>query len=311
MRQVDEQKSGTALVKLGTCGSHGRNDNKCCQHSSQSIKKCYPCSRCRDIFAVRKIRSVDQCTVACNRQGEKCLSKCEDPGGRLCQNFRLHAEDIAVSGSSSRLKGNIDAKDHKQYKEDRHHHFIGLFDAASNAVHQDKHADHKSSQLPEIISPGRGHASEFGAKGLNICRCQGRACKGSEHISEDPSHNNRITDSHGQCTDHRYPAQCFAQPSFASGFTGHAEGVNGPGTCPTAKAHLTDHSGKANECHENKIRDQERSPSIQGNSGGKHPDISHSNRRPDAGQNEPPAAVKRFSFFHINKISSLHLLVSV
>ena len=46
----------------------------------------------------------------------------------------------------------------------------------------------------------------IGAKGLNICRCQGRSCKGSEHISEDPSHNNRITDSHGQCTDHRYPA---------------------------------------------------------------------------------------------------------
>ena len=62
------------------------------------------------------------------------------------------------------LKGNIDAKDHKQYKEDRHHHFIGLFDAASNAVHQDKHADHKSSQLPEIISPGRGHASELAPK---------------------------------------------------------------------------------------------------------------------------------------------------
>ena len=86
--------------------------------------------------------------------------------------------------------------------------------------------------------------------------------KGSEHISEDPSHNNRITDSHGQCTDHRYPAQCFTQPSFAFGFAGHAEGVNGPGTCPTAKAHLTDHPGKADQCHKNKIRDQERSPAI-------------------------------------------------
>ena len=106
-------------------------------------------------------RSVYRCL---QQTGRKMPVQVRRSRWKLCQNFRLHAEDIAVSGSSSRLKGNIDAKDHKQYKEDRHHHFIGLFDAASNAVHQDKHADHKSSQLPEIISPGRGHASELAPK---------------------------------------------------------------------------------------------------------------------------------------------------
>lgn len=181
----------------------------------------------------------------------------------------------------------------------------------SNTIHQDKHTDHKSSQLPEIVSPGRCHAAEFGTKGLNICRSQGGSCKSSDHISEDPAHDNGIADSHGKCTGNRDPSKGFAQFPPAFWFAGKTKSINGAGTCSTPETHLTDHPCKSDQCHKNKIRDQKRSPSIQGNSGRKHPDISHSNRRPDTGQNEPPAAVKRFSLFHKNKNSSLHLIVSV
>ena len=151
MRQVDEQKSGTALVSLAPVVAMAGMITSAASIAAR-VSKVLPLQQMQGYIRCPEDK-IRRLVYRCLQQtGEKCLSKCEDPGGRLCQNFRLHAEDIAVSGSSSRLKGNIDAKDHKQYKEDRHHHFIGLFDAASNAVHQDKHADHKSSQLPEIIS---------------------------------------------------------------------------------------------------------------------------------------------------------------
>ena len=190
VRQVDEQVPGPPQSSLPVVAMAGMITSAA--SIAARYQKCAACSRCEDnITAVRKIRSKQISVPLPATDGRKMPVKCEDPVEGFARNFRLHAEDMAVSGSNSRHEGNIDAKDHKQYKEDRHHHFIGLFDATSNAVHRDKHADYKSSQLPEIISPGREAMHSNLVPRTQYPAGAGGACKGSRHISEDPSHNNQ------------------------------------------------------------------------------------------------------------------------
>ena len=59
-----------------------------------------------------------------------------------------------------------------------------------------------------------------------------------------------------------------------------------------AKTHLPAHTGKADQCNEQEIRNQKGTSSVQGNPGREHPDVAHSNCRTDAGQDKSPPTVK-------------------
>lgn len=96
---------------------------------------------------------------------------------------------------------------------------------------------------------------------------------------------------------------------MSSGFTGNAEGVDRAGAGGAAKTHFTDNTRKADQDDKDKIRDQESPASVERDAGWKHPDITHTDCRTDAGQYKAPSAVKRFSFSHIISFQEFRLFI--
>ena len=97
-------------------------------------------------------------------QGKECLTKCKNPGLRICKCFWFHTENITVSIRCTGLKGNIDTKCNKQEKENRHQHLIDLLNSLTNTKCQNDHRNHKSYDLPEIVSKRRCHGFKRSGK---------------------------------------------------------------------------------------------------------------------------------------------------
>ena len=142
--QENEHQSGTAAVELAARGCHGRDDDKRCQHGGKRVKqRDLPC-RADDVLVVAQVGAVNQCAVAREGQREKRLTERVYPSLLLADGFRVDAEHVAVPLGCARLEEHIHRKPQKQQEKQRHHDFIGFFDARSNAERHDDKGDDKA-----------------------------------------------------------------------------------------------------------------------------------------------------------------------
>lgn len=109
---------------------------------------------------------------------------------------------------------------------------------------------------------------------------------------------NGIADRHREGTGCRDETERVTQFAPAACLAGSAERVDWTGAGAASQAHFPDDTRGADQGDEDKVRDQERAAAVQGDAGGKHPEISHADRRSDTGEDEAPLTVERFSFFH-------------
>ena len=86
--------------------------------------------------------------------------------------------------------------------------------------------------------------------------------KCSDHVFQNPSHDDGIPNRHRKRTKHRDKTERFADLSFAAGFTCGTKGVNRAGSCASSEAHLPDDTGRCNQYNKDKIRDKVGTASI-------------------------------------------------
>ena len=65
----------------------------------------------------------------------------------------------------------------------------------------------------------------------------------------------------------------------------------------TPECHLADHTGETDEDDEDEVGDQEGSAAELADAVRKHPDVGHTHRTPDTGDDKSPFVVE-FIFFH-------------
>ena len=202
MRQEDEHQTGAALIQLRTCCCHSGDDYQCCQTCCQCIKECNSCCRSRDVFIIRQVGTINNCTVTCNRQGEECLTQSIDPCHGIFQRNGVNTEDIFITFCCAGLHCNIDRQTNEKNIEQRHHNFIRFFDTFADTQHCDSQTDHQSTDLPCVVTESTCHAAKSTCIAVNIGICQCSTCKCTNCIFQDPAHNNSITDCHCQSTNH-------------------------------------------------------------------------------------------------------------
>ena len=97
IRQEDEHQPRAALIQLRACGCHGRNDDQCRKACRQGIKEGNARRRGRNIFFIGEIGAIDDGAVACDGEGEECLSEGVNPCHRAFQCDRVYAKDVAIA----------------------------------------------------------------------------------------------------------------------------------------------------------------------------------------------------------------------
>ena len=202
----------------------------------------------------------------------------------------------------------IDSKNSEQNKENRHHDPVGFLDTLTDTKHQDDHTNEQRNNLPAIISKGTGHLPEFCSESICVRWRQSSSGEGTNHIFQNPSHDNSIADSHGKGAEYRNVSKKFSCTAVPFDFTRITKCIYRTGAGCSPKTHFADDSGKTDQCHKKKIRKQIGTASVHGDSGWKHPDIAHTHGRADTGQNKSPFIVKRISFFHLLLVPRIHKL---
>lgn len=96
----------------------------------------------------------------------------------------------------------------------------------------------------------------------------------------------------GAATKYGNHSKSFSQLSLSFFLTDHAKCINGTRPCCPAKTHLTDNTCRSDQNNKNNIWNQKCSTAIKRNPCGKHPYISHANRRTDTGKDKSPLTVK-------------------
>ena len=199
--------------------------------------------------------------VSGNRQGEKCLSQSEDPCLRLCQSEEFDARDATYSRRwcpAICCMGAIRSK----AEEHRHHDLIRFLDTISDTEHQDYNSNYKCDDLPQIVAEGRSHSTKRCGEGIDIARGKRASGKCSDHVFQNPSHDDGIPNRHRKRTKHRDKTERFADLAFATGFSCGTKGVNRTGSCASSEAHLPDDTGRCNQYNKDKIRDKVGTASI-------------------------------------------------
>ena len=293
--QENEHQARAAVVQLFPGHRHSGDDDQGGQHGGQSVKQGDHLGVGRYIGVPAQVGAVDQCPVARDGQGKERLTQSKDPHHGVQQAFRLEDENVPVALGGPGEGDQIDGQPDEQQIEQRSHHFICLFDASADAEGHDDHRHRHPHQLPKDVAAGGG--AEVGIKGGHALHLGQTAGEGLEGILKDPAGDHRIADGQGQGAQHwDQPQQLAGLITAETHSGGLSEGVDRAGASGAAKGHLSDHAGGADDDHEDQIGDQKGGPAIGGYPGGEQPDIAHSHRRTDAGQNKAPLGAPGVAF---------------
>ncbi len=143
-----------------------------------------------------------------------------------------------------------------------------FFNAAAHAQRHDDQCDEHTGNLPRGVPCGRG--VKPGGERPHVGQPVQSAGERSSQIVEDPPHNHRVTDGHGQRAKHRDEAQSTARTfASAAAFCGLPKGVDGAAAGGTAEGHFTDYAGRADERHKNQIGNQKGCTAVGGDPDGK------------------------------------------
>ena len=293
--QENEHQARAAVVQLLPGHRHGGDDDQGGQHGGQGVKQGDHLGVSRYVGVPAQVGAIDQRPVARDGQGEKRLPQGKDPYHRVQQALGLEDENVPVALSGPGEGGQIDGQPDEQQIEQGGHHLICLFDAPADAEGHDDHRHRHPYQLPKDIASGSG--AEVGVKGGHALHLGQAAGEGLEGVLKDPAGDHRVADGQSQGAQHRDQSQQLARPVAAKAHPGGlAEGVDRTGAGGAAEGHLSNDAGGADDDHEDQIGDQKGGPAIGGYPGGEQPDIAHSYRRADTGQNEAPFGAPGVAF---------------
>ena len=291
----DEHQARAALVQLLSGHRHGGDDDQSGQNGGAGVEQSYHLGVGRHVGIVAQIGAVDQGAVACNGKGEEGLAQGEDPHHGVQQTLGLQHEDVLISRRRAGEGDQIDSQSHEQKEEQGSHDLVGFFNAFAHAERHDNDGHSHAGHLPARVSGGSG--AKLGAEGVQTVQSGQRAGDGSGGVLEDPPGHHGIADGQSQRTQYRDQTQQLARLFGAEAqLGGCAEGVDGAGAGSTAKGHLSNHAGRADDDHEDQIGDQEGGPAVLGDPGREQPDVAHAHRRTNAGQNEAPFGAPGISF---------------
>ena len=318
--QIDEHQAGAALhsndaVTQNDC--HGRDDDDGSQQSGDGVEQGHVAGRGRQVLILGQIGAVDHGAVARHRQGEECLTECEDPDLRIQQALGLEGEDVLVALAGAGQSADIDAQDHKQEEQSGHHDLIGLFNAVAHAECHDGQRGHQTHDQPYAVADAEDTVAEHHAQGLaqSLCLGSGAAegaadgrhigahsvqAAGNTHpaVLEDPAHDHGVADSQHHRADDGERADGLAQPLITGAFLGSlAEGDHGAALRPTAQCEFLNDTGRTDQKYEQEVGDQERHAPELLHHDGEAPNITHTNGRANAGQNKAPFALKTVAIF--------------
>ena len=318
--QIDEHQAGAALhsndaVTQNDC--HGRDDDDGSQQSGDGVEQGHVAGRGRQVLILGQIGAVDHGAVARHRQGEECLTECEDPDLRIQQALGLEGEDVLVALAGAGQSADIDAQDHKQEEQSGHHDLIGLFNAVAHAECHDGQRGHQTHDQPYAVADAEDAIAEHHAQGLaqSLCLGSGAAegaadgrhigahsvqAAGNTHpaVLEDPAHDHGVANGQHHRADDGECADGLAQPLITGAFLGSlAEGDHGAALCPTAQCEFFNDTGGTDQKYEQEVGDQERHAPELLHHDGEAPNITHTNGRANAGQNKAPFALKTVAIF--------------
>ena len=98
--QIDEHQAGAALHSNDAVAQndrHGGDDDDGSQQSGHGVKQSHVAGGGGQILILGQIGAVDHGAVARHRQGEECLTECEDPDLGIQQALGLEGEDVLVA----------------------------------------------------------------------------------------------------------------------------------------------------------------------------------------------------------------------
>ena len=318
--EVNEHQAGAAgyvVDAFAQNNCHCRNDNECCQQSCDGIKYCNVACGGRDILALGQVGTVDYRAVACNGQGEECLTECKYPQVGLSQTSRIQGQNVLIACGCAGQRADVDCQYEEQTEQNRHHDLVCLLNAACNAHYHDGEGNDQCNDLPYAVADaeeaGRRHCLEGFGKGLSL-RCghaeraadsahiraeaEQAAGEGHEGVLEDPAENDRVADCQHQCTDDRDCTDCLTGFLAAGALLGtHAERTNRTCSCTAAESELLNNAGTADQNYKDEIGKQEGHAAVLLHHDRETPDVAHTNRRTDTCQNETPLTLETISLF--------------
>ena len=276
--QIDEHQSGAALHSndaLTQDDRHGGDDDDGSQQSGDGVEQGHVAGRGRQVLILGQIGAVDHGAVARHRQGEECLTECEDPDLRIQQALGLEGEDVLVALAGAGQSADIDAQDHKQEEQSGHHDLIGLFNAVAHAECHDGQRGHQTHDQPYAVADAEDAIAEHHAQGLaqSLCLGSGAAegaadgrhigahsvqAAGNTHpaVLEDPAHDHGVADSQHHRADDGERADGLAQPLITGAFLGSlAEGDHGAALCPTAQCEFLNDTGRTDQKYKQEVGD--------------------------------------------------------
>ena len=294
VKNVDEpheHEPRAAFLQRSAARRHRRDDDECRKESRERIEHGNVSRGGHDVLILRQIGAVDDRTVTGDGQREERLAEGENPHQRVEQPFGVEREDVLVAGAGAGKKRDINAENHKQDKQRRHHDLIGFFNAAGYAQrHDGKGSEDRNNDAGDVIHRDNVKVAADGRHVLS--HCMHIAGDGDKGVLEDPAHDDRVTDREGHRADDRDKADAFADLAVAAESRAFAESADGAGAGRTAESKLADNAGRTNQENADEVRDKKRHSAPYRDHDGEAPDVAHADGGTDAGEDETPPAGK-------------------